>query len=96
MSDDIAESLDAGDVCSAAVRADELLAETLRSINEGQVPAQLQEPLTARANELVNEVNCPPPVQTETETTETETQADEDQGEGRGKKKGKKDKDGDG
>ena len=93
MSDDIAESLDAGDVCSAAVRADELLDETLRSINAGQVPAELQEPLTARANELVNDVNCPPPV--ETETTETDTEGDEDEGEGRGKKKGKKDKDGD-
>ena len=106
MSDDIAELLDAGDVCGAAVRADELLDETVRAVNAGDVPPALQEPLTARANELVNAVNCPPPVETEAETTETETietetqpaeeePEDEDEGEANGKKKDKDKKDAD-
>jgi hypothetical protein len=75
-SDEIANALDAGDVCTAAVRADELQDETLESINAGQIPAEFQEDLTARVNELVNEVNCPPP-------------PEEDEDEGKGKKKGK-------
>lgn len=81
-SDEIANALDAGDVCTAAVRADELQAETLNAINAGQVPPAFQEDLSARVNELVNEVNCPPPVVTTNED-------DEDKGKGKGKGKGK-------
>jgi len=79
-SDEIATALDAGDVCTAAVRADELQEETVSAINAGEVPPAFQESLSARVNELVNEVNCPPPVE------------EEDDDEGRGKKKGKKKK----
>ena len=61
MSDAIADALDAGDVCTAAGRADELLEATTTAINNGQVPQEFQEDLQARANELVNTVNCPPP-----------------------------------
>jgi hypothetical protein len=80
-SDAIAEALDAGDVCTAAVRADELQDETLRAINAGQVPPAFQEDLTARVNELVNTVNC----------ERADEDDDDDEGEGNGKgKKGKK------
>lgn len=81
-SDAIADALDAGDVCTAAVRADELRDATITAINNGQVPQEFQEDLQARANELVNAVNCPPP------PTTTEKNEDENEGKGRGKKKG--------
>jgi hypothetical protein len=79
-SDAIADALDAGDVCTAAVRADELRRATINAINNGQVPQEFQEDLQARANELVNTVNCPPPP--------TTTDEDEENRKGRGKKKG--------
>jgi hypothetical protein len=86
-SDAIADALDAGDVCTAAGRADELLDATTTAINNGQVPREFQEDLQARANELVNTVNCPPPPT----TTEEEENGD---GKGRGKKKEKSGEDG--
>lgn len=86
-SDAIADALDAGDVCTAAVRADELKDATIAAINNGQVPSEFQEDLQARANELVNTVNCPPPPTTTEET--------DDQGEGKGRDRGKDKKKGD-
>jgi hypothetical protein len=86
-SDAVADALDAGDVCTAAGRADELLDATITAINSGQVPQEFQEDLQARANELVNTVNCPPPP--------TTTEEDEENGKGRGKKKGHDKKGGD-
>jgi hypothetical protein len=86
-SDAIAAALDAGDVCTAAVRADELRDATVTAINNGQVPQEFQEDLQARANELVNAVNCPPPP-----TTTEEEPKEAGEGKGGGKKKGKGDK----
>lgn len=80
-SDAIAAALDAGDVCTAAVRADELQDATVTAINNGQVPQEFQEDLQARANELVNTVNCPPPP-----TTTEEKEEESGKGKGRGKK----------
>lgn len=80
-SDAIGDALDAGDVCTAAVLADDLRDETVTAINAGQIPPELQEDLMARVNELRDEVNCPPP---------PEEDEDEDEDRGRGKKKGKK------
>jgi hypothetical protein len=81
-SDAVADALDAGDVCTAAVRADELRGATITAINNGQVPQEFQEDLQARANELVNTVNCPPPP--------TTTEKTDENGKGPGKKKGDK------
>jgi hypothetical protein len=82
-SDAVADALDAGDVCTAAVRADELSDATVAAINNGQVPQEFQEDLQARANELVNAVNCPA-----RPTTTEENEEETGQGKGRGKKKG--------
>ena len=60
-SDEIADLIDAGDLCSAAHKADDLNAATITAINRGQIPARLQEELQSTVNELVNEVNCPAP-----------------------------------
>lgn len=85
-SDQIADTLDAGDVCTAAGLADDLLDETTAAINAGQVPARFQEDLTARANELVNAINCPPPPEEEEEEEEEDEDKhkDKDKGEGKG------------
>jgi hypothetical protein len=83
-SEAIADALDAGDICTAAVRADELQAATIAAINAGKVPEPFQEDLQARANELVNTVNCPPPP-----TTTEEDDEGEGKGRGRGKNKNK-------
>jgi hypothetical protein len=39
----------------------------VQAVNAGEVPPAFQEDLLARANELVDEVNCPPPEPTTTE-----------------------------
>ena len=57
---------------------------TSRNGWRGQIPAAFQEELLARTQELVNAVNCPPPVVQPQEQAD----ADEDDGPGRGKKKG--------
>ena len=36
----------------------------IEAINAGRIPSAFQEDLQARANELVNTVNCPPPTDT--------------------------------
>ena len=83
-SDRIAETLDAGDVCSAD-QADDLQATAIGAINAGDVPPALQEDLQATANDLVDTINCPPP-----------EKKDEDDDKGNGEDKGeKKGKDGD-
>lgn len=82
-SDAVAESLDQGDVCTAAGLADDLHDAVVEAINKGEVPPEFQEELSSRANELVNEVNCPPPTTTDED--------DEDRGKGKGKGHKKKD-----
>ncbi len=80
-SDAIADALDGGDVCSAAGLADELNDQVIEAINAGRIPAAFQEDLQARANELVNTVNCPPPTDT--------GQSDDEKKKDKGKKKDK-------
>ncbi len=92
-SDSIADLLDAGDVCGAAGRADELLAQVTEAINAGAIPSRFQEELSAKANELVNEVNCPPPPPTTTEDDEDDD--DQDKGKNKKDKKNERDEDDD-
>jgi hypothetical protein len=84
-SDNVADLLAAGDVCGAAVAADDLQTATVDAINRGRVPGPFQEELSGAVNGLVNEVNCPPPPQ----PAQTE-EDDEEDDEGKGNKKGKK------
>jgi hypothetical protein len=67
-SDAVADAYAGGNVCAAARQADDLLDAVISAIEGGTVPAEFREPLTATANELVNEINCPeqePPSPTE-------------------------------
>ena len=84
-SDTIALKLAAGDTCGAAQEADALNGDAIAAVNDGKIPGAFQEELLARTQELVNAVNCPPPV------VQPEPQADEHTSE-RGKKKGHKNK----
>lgn len=59
-SDAIADTLGAGDVCSAAQQADELQQAVDQAISSGGVPAAFRASLRETATRLVNEVNCPP------------------------------------
>jgi len=82
-SDTIALKLAAGDTCGAAQEADALNGDAIAAVNDGKIPGAFQEELLARTQELVNAVNCPPPV------VQPEPQADQHKSE-RGKKKGHK------
>jgi hypothetical protein len=62
--DAIAARLAAGDACGARDHALAFQRRTIGAINAGAVPAELQEPLQERANELVSELEpeCLPSV----------------------------------
>lgn len=77
-SERVADLLARGQRCAAAHEADRLRDQAGRVV--GAVPTRFQEELMSAANELVDEINCPPPPQ---------PVAEEDQGENRGKGKGK-------
>jgi uncharacterized lipoprotein YajG len=62
-SDEVAQTLAAGDACQAASLAQQLQQETLASINAGRVPAPFQEHLASAANDLVSRIRCIPPAQ---------------------------------
>jgi hypothetical protein len=74
-SDEIAATLDGGDVCGAAEQADELNDAVNDAVAKGQIPRALQGELQNVVAELVNEVNCPSP----------EEEEDEENGKGKGK-----------
>lgn len=87
-SDAIAESLDQGDVCAAAGQADDLKHAVVTAINAGEVPQAFQEELMSRANELVDEINCPPPEEEEDEDDNKGKDKDKDKGDNRGEGNG--------
>jgi hypothetical protein len=74
----VADLLARGQRCEAAHEADRLLDQARKVV--GAVPPRFQEELVSAANELVNEINCPPP----------QPVAEEDEDRGKGKGKGKK------
>jgi hypothetical protein len=83
-SEEIAATLDGGDVCGAARQADDLNSAVNDAVAKGQIPKALQGELQNVVTELVDMVNCEEP--------------DEEEGEGNGNGKGKgkgKDKDDD-
>jgi hypothetical protein len=61
LADSTAERLDAGDHCAARDDAAELHDRAIVAINDGRVPAELQEELLAAANALLEAISCTPP-----------------------------------
>jgi hypothetical protein len=72
-SDEVQETLEHGDGCTAKRQAVGLRNDAERSIGENRVPAELQQELRQRANDLVTSIDCvrppppPPPVRTDTD-----------------------------
>ena len=91
LSEEVAD-LASNDECAAAQRADDLYNAAVEARDTGRVPARLATELVARAEELRNELNCPPPPPPPTTTDEDE---DDDDG-GKGKRRGKGKHGGDG
>ena len=80
-SEEIAASLEGGDVCGAAQQADVLNDAVNDAVAKGQIPSALQGELENVVSELVNNVNCEEPAEEE----------DEEKGNGKGKGKDKDD-----
>jgi hypothetical protein len=57
-SDLVADALDSGDVCGAAVLADRLKDAVDAAVSGGRVPPTFQDELEQTATDLQNEVNC--------------------------------------
>jgi hypothetical protein len=89
MSEAVADTLDAGDVCGAAGLADDLKNAADAAIAAGQVPPEFQGELTEATTELQNDINCP----VEPEEEDNEGEGNGNGGNGKGKGKGH-DKDG--
>jgi hypothetical protein len=68
MSDEIAAAIEAGDVCGAAARADDLRA----AVSEAEIPDELRSEVEAGADQLVNGVNCDSGEDTTTEDEDEE------------------------
>jgi hypothetical protein len=81
-SDDVAELLEAGDGCAASGRAAELRERTLAAIENGDVPAPLEQPLLTAVDRLAAQIVCEP-------ATTQEEDEEGDRGKGKGKAKGK-------
>ena len=59
-SDEIAQTLAAGDPCRALTLAQQLQQETIAAINAGRVPAGFQEQLGSTVGDLVSRIKCGP------------------------------------
>jgi hypothetical protein len=59
-SDEIVQTLDAGDSCRALSLAQQLQHETIAAINAGRVPAAFQEQLGSSVGDLVSRIRCVP------------------------------------
>ena len=88
-SDEIARLLDEEDVCGAAYEADLLRAQAQAEVDDGSVPRALADELVAKADDLVNEVNCdepeppppPPPPPSDEDEKDDEQRKDKKKGE---------------
>lgn len=78
-SDEIADTLERGDVCGAADQADALSL----AISEEEIPEDLRPEVEAATEQLVNQVNCPEPVEGKKEDKDEEKE-EKDEEEGRG------------
>jgi hypothetical protein len=59
-SDEVAQTLAAGDSCRALTLARKLQQETVAAINAGRVPAPFQEQLSSTVGDLVSRIRCVP------------------------------------
>jgi hypothetical protein len=89
LSEEVAD-LAGNDECAAAERADDLYNAAVEAHDAGRVPARLAPELVARAEELRNELNCPPPPPPPPPVTTDEDENEDGNRRGKGRRKGKK------
>jgi hypothetical protein len=58
--DAVAAALEAGDGCTARMRAQALQERVIDAVNERRVPARFQEQLTSSVNDLAGRITCTP------------------------------------
>lgn len=85
-SDDVAESVEAGDRCVAAGELAELRDAAVVAVDEGRVPGELAEPLLAAVERLESQVEC---VEVEEPAEEGEDEPPPGKRKGKGKDKDK-------
>jgi hypothetical protein len=78
LSDRVASDLDAGQTCSAAYAADDLKS----AIEESDLPSDIRPDVDRVADDLVNQVNCPPPPPPPEPEPKKEPKQKDDQGPG--------------
>ena len=61
-SESVASEVAAGHTCAARADAEQLQAETIAAVNDGEVPGELQEELLGSVNALLAAIECDPPV----------------------------------
>ena len=61
LTESAAAQLESGEFCAAREDAAALQSRSIEAINEGQVPADLQEELLGSVNALVEAISCTPP-----------------------------------
>jgi hypothetical protein len=81
-SDDVAELLEAGDGCAASGRAADLRERALAAVENGDVPAELEQPLLTAVDRLAAQIVCEPAT-----TEEEDEKGDRGKGKGKGKDK---------
>jgi hypothetical protein len=89
LSEEVAD-LAGNDECAAAERADDLYNAAVEARDAGRVPARLASELVARAEELRNELNCPPPPPPPTTTEEDLDHNRDEKSKGKPKGRGKR------
>ncbi len=71
-----AAQLESGEFCAAREDVAALQSRSIAAINEGQVPADLQEELLGSVNALVEAITCTPPAADDQATADARALAD--------------------
>ena len=88
--DSVAVSLERRDGCAAAREARGLRSEVSASIDRGEIPKRLRQPLRASVASLLRRIVCPPPaVAPPPPPVQPADEGDHDEGHGKGKGHGK-------
>ena len=95
-SEAVADKMDAGDVCGAALEADALEDRVEELIAAGDIPRRYRGELHSEAIWLRDEINCPDPPAPPEDDEDDQKKEEEEKGKGDNKGKGKGEGNGDG
>ena len=69
-SESVAAKVEAGEACAARAEAEALQADSIAAVNDGEVPAELQEDLLGSVNALLAAIGCDPAVALDSASTD--------------------------